>query len=415
MIDKVVFPFLILFLLLGCSEDRKKQPSVSGAFAKVVRTEGDNLLRITESGELIVATLSGPDTYYDYQGRAMGVQYGLAEMFAGSIGVSLRVELVNDTISLVKKLESGDVDIIAFQLPETVIRQYGLTEAGASVKSNKTSWAVSSSASDLSDALNDWYTDELLAAVTRQASSLNSQRSQVRRRVRAPFISREKGIISTYDYYFKEAAVVTGWDWRLIAAQCYQESGFDPNAVSWAGAKGLMQIMPGTADMLGLSQQDIFRPEANIAAAARLVRKLQADFAKIGNPEERIKFVLAAYNGGLGHVSDAQALTRKYGGNPYEWKDVEPYIRALSQPKYYRDPVVRYGYMIGSETSGYVSSIMERWRQYGGSVRDLRSEVYPAVSSPNGAVERKPHKRNQYSREQRILSPEEIREEANHP
>ena len=78
--------------------------------------------------------------------------------------------------------------------------------------------------------------------------------TMVKRHVRAPYISRSKGIISQYDAEFMKGSRHIGWDWRLIAAQCYQESGFDPNAVSWAGAKGLMQIIPSTAASLGIKK-----------------------------------------------------------------------------------------------------------------------------------------------------------------
>lgn len=201
-------------------------------------------------------------------------------------------------------------------------------------------------------------------------------RHDIKRSVRAPFINKEKGIISVYDDLFRTASTQTGWDWRLIAAQCYQESGFDPQAVSRAGARGLMQIMPGTAKELGLSMNDVHSPEANLAAASKYICQLSALFSDIKSSEERIHFVLAAYNGGYKHIRDAMALTKKYGGNPQRWENVSAYVLALQQPKYYRDPVVKYGYMIGSETAGYVSSIVQRARQYGANMS--------AVSLPPG-------------------------------
>ena len=102
--------------------------------------------------------------------------------------------------------------------------------------------------------------------VKKQEAYLLSSRS-VRRRVFAPMLNRSGGIISHYDAYFQRYAQTIRWDWRLLAAQCYQESCFDPQAKSWAGACGLMQIMPSTADHLGLARADIYHPEKNIAAA----------------------------------------------------------------------------------------------------------------------------------------------------
>lgn len=218
------------------------------------------------------------------------------------------------------------------------------------------------------------YSEE--AVTIRRVNHSWQLRQERHRTVRAPYINKEKGIISTYDNLFKSAAAQTGWDWRLIAAQCYQESGFDPNARSGAGALGLMQLMPATAREMGLAQNEIHNPSANIAAAARYIRLLSKLFSDIRDHEERIHFVLAAYNGGHNHVRDAMALCRKYGGSPQHWHDVSRYILGLQQPRYYRDPVVKHGYMIGSETASYVSSVIQRARQYGANLS--------AVSLPPG-------------------------------
>lgn len=213
-------------------------------------------------------------------------------------------------------------------------------------------------------------------------------RQQRHRRVRAPYINKEKGIISAYDDLFKEVAAQTGWDWRLIAAQCYQESGFDPDARSGAGARGLMQIMPATARQLGLSMADIHKPAANMQAAGRYLHYLSGLFRDIRSSEERTHFVLAAYNGGYNHIRDAMALCRKYGGSAQRWQDVSRYVLGLQQPRYYRDPVVKHGYMIGSETTGYVANIVQRARQYGANLA--------SVSLPPGwkafSLGGKPHK-----------------------
>ncbi|MGO5509431.1 transglycosylase SLT domain-containing protein [Segatella copri] len=151
-----------------------------------------------------------------------------------------------------------------------------------------------------------------------------------------------------------------------MAAQCYQESCFDPNAKSWAGACGLMQIMPSTAAHLGLPMSAIHDAEANVAAAARYMAELQGHFSDVGDPAQRALFALAAYNGGFHHIRDAMALTRKHGGNPQNWGHVREYVLRLTQPAYYGDPVVKYGYMRGTETADYVDRIRARWSEYCG-------------------------------------------------
>lgn len=403
----------MLTLLTSCSGGKgKESETVNGAFAKRPQGEGPNVDRISASGELIIGTISGPDTYFDFHGVGMGLQYLLAEDFARTLGCGVRVELMNDTTALVKALGDGSIDVAALQLPDSYIKRHGsLKAAGAANEAAHSSWAVSREADDLASALADWFTPELTKQLARTERQRVSRIGEVRRHVRAPFISREKSIISTYDSFLKEAAGRIGWDWRLLAAQCYQESGFDPNAVSWAGARGLMQLMPATARQYGLNEQQVYSPRENIFAAASHLSHLQGRFASIADPDERIRFVLAAYNGGYGHVSDAQALARKHGGDPHRWADVGYYVRHLDQPRYYRDPAVRYGYMIGSETAGYVDAIIDRWRQYGGQTAFSPGRPIPTAGGTQHVTA--PHRRNRFTRgDVKILSPEEL-EKAN--
>ncbi len=407
MYRNIIYLLVFLFLLSGCKNE-KSRPANNGAFAPAASDTkgiGADFEDIVASGELIVGTLNGPDTYYEYQGQAFGLQYALAMDFARREGLRLRVETAQDTSTLVKMLREKEVDIVALPLPLSLIRQEGFVAAGATDKKENNAWAVRADASGLASALDDWNTANPLVTVEKHEAERNRERRQVKRQVRAPYLSQQKGIISTYDAEFKKAASTTGWDWRLIAAQCYQESGFDPNAVSWAGARGLMQIMPSTARGIGVNPDDLFTPEKNIRAAARVINNLNASFSDIRHREERTKFVLAAYNGGPGHVRDAMALARKYGKNPTSWEDVSYYVLHLSEPQYYRDPVVKYGYMIGSETHGYVSAVLNRYRSYGGTVSAMGGgsggEV-PSAARPS----RKP---NRFTKERKILSAEELR------
>ena len=403
MFRQLIALFFIANMLGGCHNQSRQADNGAFAPAKETAAEGGyDLPDIVTSGELIVATLSGPDTYFDYQGQPMGLQYALAADFARREGVRVRMEVARDTAQLLDMLSKGEADIAALSIPVTQIEAQGLQAAGASDKNLTVSWAVRGDAPQLVEALQTWYADNPQIAVARQEKTRYEGRRQVKRTVRAPYISREKGLISSYDEKFRQAAAETGWDWRLIAAQCYQESGFDPTAVSWAGARGLMQIMPTTARGLGVSPEQLYSPDVNIRTAARYISKLNEMFSDIRSREERIKFVLAAYNGGPGHVRDAMALAGKYGGNAQRWADVSTYVLRLSEPKYYRDPVVKHGYMIGKETHGYVADVIARWQAYGGTAGGGIS----GGELPSGA--RPSRKNNRYSASQRILSPEEL-------
>ena len=124
--------------------------------------------------------------------------------------------------------------------------------------------------------------------------------------------------------------------------------------------------MPATADHLGLPRDKIHDPESNIAAAAKYLGQLEGKFSDIRDRYERQNFVMASYNGGYHHIRDAMALTEKYGGNKHSWNDVSQYVLKLSNPQFYQDPVVRHGYMRGTETEDYVRKIRQRWQSYKG-------------------------------------------------
>lgn len=368
-----LFAFVACFMLLSCSQ-KKEQPEltpwgtpvgeseVSEEPASASSSKGLSLDDIVAGGELIMLTVNGPATYYDYHGHGMGLQYLLCEKFAQQIGVSLRVEECKDTAEMVRKLQKGEGDVIAVPLSQKEANG-GLLFCG--VKSEKQQWAVAVGNQSLADTLNGWFKPQLIAEVKKEESFLLSTQS-IRRHVYSPFLNRSKGVISKYDRLFQMYSGVARMDWRLMAAQCYQESCFDPQAKSWAGACGLMQIMPATAAHLGLPMSQVHEPEANVAAAARYMAELQGHFSDIGDPAQRILFALAAYNGGFHHVRDAMTLARKHGRNSHNWGEVREFVLRLSQPGYYTDPVVKYGYMRGSETAEYVDRIRIRWADYCG-------------------------------------------------
>lgn len=172
------------------------------------------------------------------------------------------------------------------------------------------------------------------------------------------------GCISPFDTLFKKYAASLGWDWRLLAAMAYKESKFNPEVVSWAGAAGLMQLMPNTALSLGLDSVQVFMPDKNVQAATQYLQSLNKLFPGIEDANEKVKFVLAAYNAGPGHVFDARALTLKYQKDPNKWDDVREYMLRKSDPEFYSDPVCKYGYCRGKEPVTYVDVIMDKYAAY---------------------------------------------------
>lgn len=187
---------------------------------------------------------------------------------------------------------------------------------------------------------------------------------------RSPYFSLRrvtipKGSISPFDHYFRKYATAIGWDWRLMAAVAFHESRFDSQQTSWAGASGLMQLMPRTAANFGLNRQTVFNPELNIEAGSQYIKSLNMTFRKVENVDERIKFILAAYNCGPAHIIDAMALAQKYGKNPHQWfNNVEYFFLKKNEPEFYNDPVVKYGYFSAKSTAGYVKSTLKTYEKY---------------------------------------------------
>jgi membrane-bound lytic murein transglycosylase F len=176
--------------------------------------------------------------------------------------------------------------------------------------------------------------------------------------------------ISEYDALIQQYAAEIGWDWRLVAALIWQESRFNPRARSWAGATGLMQLMPATAKRFGLqTMQEIYQPELNIKAGTKYIAWLDDFWNDIPDPLEKLKFIMASYNAGEGHVKDAQRLASKYGSDPNRWDGhVEYYLLNKSKPQFYLDPVCKYGYCRGSEPFNYVRSIIKKYDHFKNSI-----------------------------------------------
>ena len=333
-------------LIVSCGQKQERLVTPYGSVLdSVAVTEDFDLTDIQTNGELIMATVSGPETYYDYHGRQLGTQYLICQHFADSLGVRLRVDVCRDSTELWAKLDSGEVDLVAWPTP-------GRIDAAGSKP-------------ELAEELMAWFPPALVAAAKKEEQELLTVR-KVRRRIFSPMLDRKGGIISHYDQLFMTYSRDIRWDWRLMAAQCYQESTFDPKAVSFAGAKGLMQIMPGTADHLGVPRSQLYDPETNIAAAAKLIKELNGAFSDIRDGYERTNFILASYNGGSHHIRDAMALARRDGKDAHRWADVSVYVLKLAQPRFYNDPIVKYGYMRGSETVDYVAKIRQRHAGYQG-------------------------------------------------
>jgi membrane-bound lytic murein transglycosylase F len=144
-----------------------------------------------------------------------------------------------------------------------------------------------------------------------------------------------------------------GFDWRLVAAIVYQESHFDPDAESFTGVRGLMQVTTATAEEMGIEDRE--DPHQSISAGVGYLKKLYDRWEEIPDPD-RLRFALASYNVGLGHVMDAQRIAQGMDLDPTRWSSIEKTLPLLRFRRFYAKS--RYGYCRGMEPVEYVQNIM---------------------------------------------------------
>lgn len=225
-------------------------------------------------------------------------------------------------------------------------------------------WAVRRGSDSLRHVIDEWLDDFNGSLTSRFIYNKYFRNPRSVHMARSEYHSINGGRISKYDDVIKEISEKYDLDWRLLASLIYQESQFRKDAESWAGAFGVMQLMPATAEIYGVDSSSSI-PE-QIEAGVKFIRSLDAQLPpEISDPEERIKFILAAYNVGIAHIFDGRRLAEKHGKDPNLWtNNVDYYILNKSDPKYYRDDVVRYGYARGEETYNFVNEILERYEHY---------------------------------------------------
>jgi len=230
--------------------------------------------------------------------------------------------------------------------------------------SQRIAWVTRKKSPSLHAVINKWIRAERKEATNYVIyNKYFKNKRNFKRRIKSDYYSLNNNQISKYDDLIKKYAKKINWDWRLLAAQVYQESKFDPGAKSWAGAKGLMQVMPATAESLGI--KDISDPDESIRGGTDYLDHLYKRFADIPDPINRVIFSLASYNCGYSHIRDAQRLAKENDLDPTIWSEhVEKMVLALSLPKNFNKPFIKYGYVRGSEPVNYVKQIFERYDHY---------------------------------------------------
>ena len=231
-------------------------------------------------------------------------------------------------------------------------------------EASKVGWAVRNNAPNLLTEIDIWLSNHkksTLHAVLYEKYFLNKKNSYFRSN--SPFSSVSGNRISVFDEIIKKGAENLGWDWRLLAALVFKESRFDTAAVSYAGASGLLQLMPVTLERFGVD--DASDPNQSLMGGVNYLKYLDKFWiARVPEVNERIKFILASYNVGHGHVEDSWRLALKTGMDTGLWENVALFLEQKSNPEIYRDPLVKSGYAKGHVTVRYVDEVINLYESY---------------------------------------------------
>ncbi len=217
-------------------------------------------------------------------------------------------------------------------------------------------WIVSQGARDLVRTVNHYFdsmrSSGRLAKLMRRESGTKGTFHYERSRLFELYCVQR---LPLYRKWFQEAAARYHLDWRLLAAIGFQESRWNPAAVSTAGAAGVMMLTSNTAAEMGLT--DRADAKASIFAGARYLKQIFRMVPRHIPEPDRTWFAVAAYNVGFGHVEDARVLAQKLGKNPDSWAAVRTVLPLLTDARWYEQ--TQYGYAQGWQPVAYVAHVRE--------------------------------------------------------
>lgn len=351
----------IIAMNLEISEERKKFANFSVPIGEVstvlVQRRQGNLIKDVEQlrdhtiyipqGAIYKSQLRNISQDSTFSLSIIEVRDGREQLISKVLENEIEYTVVDKDLALVNSTYYDDLDV-SLEISEK----------------SPVAWAVRSNAPNLEASVNSWIAKRSKSGYISGLYTkyfLNSKNNYFR--MNSPFSSLGGNKISEYDEIIKAAAEQLGWDWRLLASLVYKESAFNPEATSYAGAVGLLQLMPVTLERFGV--EDPNDPYQSLMGGVNFLKYLDKFWReRIPESNERIKFILASYNIGHGHVEDAWKLTMKYGKNPHYWEDVSHFLKLKTDPAYYRDPIVRSGYAKGHVAVNYVEDILILYNSY---------------------------------------------------
>ena len=351
----------IIAMNLEETEERKKYASFSEPTNKL------STVLVQRTGEEIMGELLQLDkkTIHLRSGSVYKRQLeAIQEKFQLDIDI---VEVQESSESMVDKVMSGEIDYTVVDNDIALVNATYYDDIDVSLEISEVSevsWALRNNSPDLLEEVNEWIEEGKKSsyfAILYSKYFLNKKNSYFRNNSAFSSISGDK--ISVYDDIIKKGANELGWDWRLLAALIYKESRFDTAAVSYAGAQGLLQLMPVTLERFGVT--DSSDPLESLMAGVRFLKYLDKFWMeRVPDSNERIRFILASYNVGHGHVEDAWRLALKFGKDTQHWSNVAYYLEKKSQREFYQDPVVKSGYAKGHVAVSYVREVLSLYESY---------------------------------------------------
>lgn len=278
------------------------------------------------------------------------------------------VEIPYESEELIQLVESGDIDYAVCDENIALVNAtyYPDIDVSTTVSFPQSlAWGLRKKHSEMLLAeLNKWITTFRRTQTYSMLYAKYFRNSRSSSIVKSDYYALNTGKISQWDDIIKIYSKRIKWDWRLLASLICQESRFIPDVKSRVGAYGLMQVMPETGKDFGIDITG--SPKNNILAGAKYLERLHSIFdPKIPDPDERTKFILAAYNAGPGHIFDAMKLAEKNGMDPKKWEgNVAVWLMKKSEPQFYKDAVVKNGFFKGKESVAFVNEVLNRYEHY---------------------------------------------------
>lgn len=361
---------------LSVSADRKEmmqftEPLMQARQLLVQRRPGGwNRMTQDEIAEKLVTNLLdlAGKTVYVQKGSSYAQRlYNMERESGMDIGV---IEVPYDAEELARQVARGEIEYTVCDnyMSNIILSLYPELDLSTPVSfPQNIAWSVRKDGTDaLVEELNSWI---IGFKTTREFARLEKKYFSGSRPATIAgseyFATITAGKVSPFDDIIKKCSESIGWDWRLVAALIYQESRFNPSVISPRGAYGLMQVMPETGQHFGYDVT--YSVENNILAGISYIRMLDKMFSEwVSDPDERVKFILASYNAGHGHVIDAIKLAEKNGLDTGRWEDnVSLFLERKSDPVFYGDSVVRNGRLQqGVQVNAYVADILKRYEHY---------------------------------------------------